>query len=153
MYQRLSQIHVEAVLIAYDMFFSYLVFFPNLQPKKILDEGRYPSIHSCEPLVLWCVYLCVEHMAEWLRRWTRDIGVWGSIPAAPVMCKSLGQTLNPHRLCPPSSNGYQVEHKIGTVRMATAVEICAALSPGRWDCERVSAAVHKKLHSAVINIV
>ena len=25
------------------------------------------------------------------------------------LCKILLQALNPHRLCPPSSNGYQVE--------------------------------------------
>ena len=51
-------------------------------------------------------------MAEWLRRWTRDLVVWGSIPSPSVMCKSLGKALNPHRLCPPNSNGYQVERKL-----------------------------------------
>ena len=59
---------------------------------------------------VWLPVILVEHMAEWLRHWTRDLGVWGSIPAAPVMCKSVGQALNPH--CPPSSNGYQVERKL-----------------------------------------
>ena len=54
----------------------------------------------------------MKPVAEWLRCWTRDLAVWGSIPAVPVMCKSLGQALNPHRLCPPSSNGYQVERKL-----------------------------------------
>ena len=44
-----------------------------------------------------------------IMRWTRDQGAWGSIPTAFVMCKSLWQALNPHRRCPPSSNGYQVE--------------------------------------------
>ena len=39
-------------------------------------------------------------------------GVWGSIPTALVMCKSLVQALYPHRLCPPSSNAYQVERKL-----------------------------------------
>ena len=31
------------------------------------------------------------------------------ILTALVLCKSLGQALNPHHLCPPSSNGYQVQ--------------------------------------------
>ena len=47
-----------------------------------------------------------------LRCWPRDHGVWGSIPTAPVMRKSLGHALNPHHLWPPSSNGYQVEWKL-----------------------------------------
>ena len=51
----------------------------------------------------------VEHVAEWLRHWTQNLGVWGSIPTALVTCKSLGQAFNPHQLCQPSSNGYQVE--------------------------------------------
>ena len=54
----------------------------------------------------------MEHVAEWLRRWIRDLGVWGSSPAAPIMCKSLGHALNTHRFCPPSSNRYQVERKL-----------------------------------------
>ena len=37
--------------------------------------------------------------------WTRDLGVWSSIPSVSVICKSHGQALNPHCLCPPSSNG------------------------------------------------
>ena len=45
-------------------------------------------------------------VAKRLRCWTRDLGVWGSIPASTVMCKNLGQALNPHCLWPPSSNGY-----------------------------------------------
>ena len=64
----------------------------------------------------------VERMANRLRRWTRDQVVWGSISAALVMCKSIGQALIPHRLCPPSSNGYEVERKIGTVWMVSAAE-------------------------------
>ena len=55
--------------------------------------------------------ICVEHVAEWLRRIPQDLGVWGSIPAAPVIYKSLRRALNPHRLCPPNSNGYQVRKK------------------------------------------
>ena len=51
----------------------------------------------------------MANVAEWLRRRTKDLGVWVSIPAAPVMCKSLEQYLNPHRLCPPSGYGYQAE--------------------------------------------
>ena len=58
-------------------------------------------------------------MAEWLRHWTRDLGFWSSIP---VMCKSLSQAVNPHRLYQPSSNGYQVERKLVPLRMATAAE-------------------------------
>ena len=62
------------------------------------------------------VMLYVEWVAERLRRWTRDLEVWGSIPAAPVMCKSLGQALNPHCLWPPRSNGYLVHRfKVGSI--------------------------------------
>ena len=39
----------------------------------------------------------------------QDQGVSGSIPAALVMCKSLGQAYNLHCPCPPSSNGQPVE--------------------------------------------
>ena len=66
-----------------------------------------------------CLYdirlLCCKHVAEWLRRRTRDLEVWGSIPVAPVMCRSLGQALNPHRLWSPSSNGYLVEREKNVV--------------------------------------
>ena len=50
----------------------------------------------------------MKSMAERLRSWTQDPGVWGSIPATSVMGKNLGQALNPHCLLPPSSNGYLV---------------------------------------------
>ena len=56
--------------------------------------------------------LLIEFVAEWFRHSTRDQGVWVSIPAALVICESLGQALNPHRLCPPSSNGYHRERKV-----------------------------------------
>ena len=52
------------------------------------------------------ITIIVERLAERLRRWTQGLEIWGSIPASPVMCKSLGQALNPHCLWPPSSNGY-----------------------------------------------
>ena len=32
--------------------------------------------------ILW-LYIYVEHVAEWLRHWTRDQEVWGSIPKVP----------------------------------------------------------------------
>ena len=51
----------------------------------------------------------VERIDECLRFWTLDQKVWGSIPAALAMCKSLGQALNPNRFWTPSSNGYQVD--------------------------------------------
>ena len=51
-------------------------------------------------------------MTEWLGHWTWYLGVIGSIPVALVMCKSLGQALNPHHPCTPSCNGYQVERKL-----------------------------------------
>ena len=54
----------------------------------------------------------VECMAEWLRHWTQDLGVLGSIPAMPIMCEIHGQALNPHCFCPLSNNGYQVEWKL-----------------------------------------
>ena len=41
-----------------------------------------------------------------------DLRSRGLIPTALVMCKSLGQALNPHCLCQPNSNGYQVERKL-----------------------------------------
>jgi hypothetical protein len=40
-----------------------------------------------------------------VRCWTRELGVWGSIPDTPVMYNILGQGLNPHCLWPPSSDG------------------------------------------------
>ena len=82
----------------------------------VSDVEKYAGTVFYERLVL------VEHVAQWLRHWTQDLGVWGSIPAALLMCKSLGQALNPHRLCPPCSNMYQVERKIGSVWMASAAE-------------------------------
>ena len=51
----------------------------------------------------------MERVTELLSYWTQDLEVWGSISAAVVMCKNLGEALNPYRLCSPSSNGYQVE--------------------------------------------
>ena len=54
----------------------------------------------------------MERVAEWLRRWARDQGVRGSIPAALVTCKNHGHAVNPHRLCPPSISGYQGERKL-----------------------------------------
>ena len=53
-----------------------------------------------------------ERVAEWLRHWTQDLKVWGPMSAALIMCKSLGQALNPHCFYPPSSNGYRVERKL-----------------------------------------
>ena len=48
-------------------------------------------------------------VAKWLRCWTQDLGVWGSMSVAQVTCKSLVQDLNPHRFWPPNSNVYQAE--------------------------------------------
>ena len=71
------------------------------------------SIYLGVVLLFWGVFsqsilyiLYVERVAERLRGRTQDLEVWGSIPASPVMCKSLGQALNSHCLWPPSSNGY-----------------------------------------------
>ena len=50
------------------------------------------------------------HVAE--SRWTQKSRGLGFIPTALVMCKSLGQALNPHSLYPASSNGYQVDRKL-----------------------------------------
>ena len=43
-----------------------------------------------------------------------------STVASPVMCKCLGQALNPHRLYPPSSDGYQVDRKLVLCEKCTA---------------------------------
>ena len=51
-------------------------------------------------------------MAEWLRHWTGNLGLWDLIPAALVMCKILWHGLNPHCVCPHISNGYQMERKL-----------------------------------------
>ena len=67
------------------------------------------------------VWVYVEHVAERLSCWTRDLEVWGMILAA-LLCKSLGKALNPQRLCPTSSNGYQVKWKIDTVWIASAAD-------------------------------
>ena len=53
--------------------------------------------------------------------WTQDLTIWGSIPEAPVKCKSLGQALNPHCLWSPSSNGYLVHRfKVGSIVAAVS---------------------------------
>ena len=65
-------------------------------------------------------------MAESLRRRTQDLRVWGSIPAAMVMCRSLGQDLNPHRLWSPSSNGYLVEREKNVVNGIEPLPLYAA---------------------------
>ena len=97
-------------------------------------DGKLDSriISACHTALCVLSVIQIERMAERLRRLTRDLAVRRSIPAALVMCKSLGQALNPHRLCPPSINGYQVERKIGTVN-GYSCRKCAAFSPGRWD--------------------
>ena len=60
----------------------------------------------------WIEFLDVERMGKWWMHWTQDLKVWGSILIVPVMCKSLGQTLNPDHPKVPSSNGYQVEWQL-----------------------------------------
>jgi hypothetical protein len=57
---------------------------------------------ACNFFILgWFLY--VEHMVEWLiiMRWTRDRGVWGSIPGGTSHVWSLRQALNPHCLWSP----------------------------------------------------
>ena len=101
-------------------------------------------IHLILPLIYltnhllptWLIF--VERVAERLRHGTRDLGVWGSIPGAPVRCKSLGQALNPHCLWPPSSNGYLVHRfKGGSI---VAAEFYTILSRGKgkmwWTLHR-----------------
>ena len=57
----------------------------------------------------------MERVTERLRRWARDLTFRGSIPEAPVKCKTLGQALNLHCLWSPSSNGYLVHRsKVGS---------------------------------------
>ena len=80
-----------------------------------------PTCYHCTmaaPLQQYWIRYCitkilqyVECVAVWLQHSTQDLEVWGSIPAVPVTCKSLGQALNPYHLCPHSSIGYQVEQK------------------------------------------
>ena len=54
----------------------------------------------------------LENVAEWLRHWTRDLGVWDSILQCWSCVKRLGKAFNPHCLLQPSSNGHQVEQKL-----------------------------------------
>ena len=51
-------------------------------------------------------------MAEWLRHCTWNLEAWGSIQAALVMYKNLGQALKPCHLWSTSSIMYQVERKM-----------------------------------------
>ena len=52
-------------------------------------NGVTYSIISCFPInSMFKACYFVESVAEWLRRWTRDQGVWRSIPAARVMGKN-----------------------------------------------------------------
>ena len=71
----------------------------------LLSRSRSYGISS-----IVIVIYTLESVGELLRCWTQVLGVWVSNPA--VMYKSLGHALNPHSLCPPSSNGYQVERKL-----------------------------------------
>ena len=68
----------------------------------------------------------MERVAESLRHRTRDLGVWGSISSAPVMCGSLGQALNPHCLWSPSSNGCLVERGKNVVNGIKLLALYAA---------------------------
>ena len=75
----------------------------------------------------------MERVTEWLRRGTRDLGVWGSIHEAPVRCKNPGQALNPHRLWPPSSNGYLVHRfKVESIVVASFSDILAGEKGKVW---------------------
>ena len=69
----------------------------------------------------------VDREAKWLRHWTWGLRVWGSIPVAPVMCRNLLQALNPHRLCSPSSNRYQVEQKLVLCECLEQQKMCCIL--------------------------
>ena len=52
-------------------------------------------------------------MVEWLKGLTLDPRSRSlRFDSSCVMCKSLGQALNSHFLCPSGSNGYQVERKL-----------------------------------------
>ena len=84
----------------------------------------------------------LEHVAEWLRHWTQYLGVWGSIAATPVMCKGLGQALNPHHLWPPSSNEYHVER---ILVLCEWLQLQKSLRFPHWD-ETVRASSNKSTH-------
>ena len=75
--------------------------FVHKSPSSTLSTCKYYFSHLKAES-----YICVEHVAGWLRHWTRRLGACSSIP---VTCKSLGQALHQHLLCPPNSSGYQVE--------------------------------------------
>ena len=49
-----------------------------------------------------------------------------------------GKLLIPYCLCPPSSNGYLVESKIGKLWVALAAENALNSPQRRWDCIRES---------------
>ena len=51
-------------------------------------------------------------VAEWLRHWTRDQGVWGSIPKALVMSKNLGQAVNHTTSVHPAVMGTRWNEKL-----------------------------------------
>ena len=82
-----------------------------------------------ETLIILLYVMYVERVAEQLRHWTQDLGVWGSIPEVPVRCKSLGQSLNLHCLWPSSRNGYLVHRS--KVALIVAVVLCAILAGGK----------------------
>ena len=72
-------------------------------------------------------YALLLRLRHWLRRWTKDQGVWGSIPVVLVMCTSVWQALNLRRLWPPSSNGYQVEQKLVVCEWFQLQKMCCIL--------------------------
>ena len=57
----------------------------------------------------------VKRVAEWLRRWSGYLGVWGSIPGASVMNKKPWVSFESPLPLSPSSNGYLVHtSKVGS---------------------------------------
>jgi hypothetical protein len=89
----------------------------------------------------------MEHVAEWLRQRTRDLGAGVRFHLVLVMCRSLWQALNPHCLWPPSSNGYLVKRKLIQWGCHTSTEYALHSSqddetvkqwvpvPGKVNCE------------------
>ena len=60
------------------------------------------------------MYMYVECMAEWIKYWTCNPVVWGSILATLAMYETPWPSFESTLLCLPSSNGYLVpKSKVG----------------------------------------
>ena len=72
----------------------------------------------------WCTFVFIKGLGF-------DSQCWPCVEVS-------GKLLIPYCLCPPSSNGYLVERKIGKLWLTLAAENALNSPQRRWDCIRES---------------